>query len=176
MSIPRLAKKILSMTPNESLVQCTVAGHDLWERLKEDEDKNATTMADRMANEGLVLKKAQIDRVNGWNNVRDRLEWSGDKQPTLAIMDNCREVFVDLTRLIHNPKNREDVLKMPGDDTGDAVRYGARHIQALPAPAGPKEYIDTVFDRLEQYNQPKKSWGAAEFGSGQPTWDSMITS
>ncbi|MFH1743695.1 MAG: hypothetical protein ABIH23_32220, partial [bacterium] len=163
--ITELAQRILTMTgaDEERRIQCTVAGRDLWERLVEGHDQNPTNRADLMLAAGLRIIPAQDDRVNGWQNLIDRLHWRNadehgpQKNPTLFIMDNCQEVFSDLCLLIHDEDHPEDVKKMLNDDVGDCVRYGARHIQSYEPPAQGKTALDMLFDKLENYGEKREN-------------------
>ena len=109
------------------------AGPDVFSR------HTKRTIADRYADEGLYLKPAVTDRIQGANEIRTRL---GDPerglQPSLFITTNCSRLIECLTELQHDPANPEDVLKtnvnqygQGGDDTYDALRYG---LMSIPPP------------------------------------------
>lgn len=184
MSIPALARQILDMTPGveESRIACTIAGHDCWEKLREGQDQNATTIADLFYNEsGIALTMAQTDRINGWQNLMARLDWDegtngkARKNPTLFIMSNCQEIYDDLCLLIHDDNHPEDAKKQMGDDVGDCVRYGARHIQAASFRDSAKTYMDTVFDRLEGWDRKADTWGAGMLAGEQQARPESLT-
>lgn len=130
-----MAKNILSMTPPEEKIITTTADPAVWVRNPYSEAKTDQTMADVIRFAGLHIEKANNDRINGWQAVRELLEWNtGKKLPRLRIFSTCKEVFHGLSILTHDEKKPEDVLKMDGDDIGDAVRYGAMHLYQLQKP------------------------------------------
>jgi hypothetical protein len=103
-----------------------VAGADVFSR-----QSDGTTIAAQYAREGINLRQANTDRVNGWAEVLQRL---GDQEagirPTLFIHARCGRLIETLPALQHDPNRPEDVLKVDadedgvgGDDTADALRY-----------------------------------------------------
>jgi len=148
------ARRIVEMTDaKKENIAITVAGHDTWATIKHDELPTVRTMADVMAENGLSLRKANINRVNGWNYLRELLEYdesNPDSVPKLRIMRSCEEVFTDLGKLVYDEVNTEDVKKMDGDDTGDAVRYGGMHIYAGTKPQRQKTEMDEFLEHIEQ--------------------------
>jgi hypothetical protein len=103
-----------------------VAGADVFSR-----QSDGTTVAGQYARQGISLRVANTDRVNGWAEVLSRL---GDPesgiQPTLFIHQRCRRLIDTLPALQHDPARPEDVLKVDtddqgigGDDAADALRY-----------------------------------------------------
>lgn len=103
-----------------------VAGHDVFS------EREGDTIARQYKAKGIRLKPANIDRVNGWGTMLDRL---GDPErgiaPRLKIFDTCPRLIECIPALQHNPSNPEDVLKwdtdedgVGGDDPADAARYG----------------------------------------------------
>lgn len=154
------ARNIVSMTPKVEDIVTTVAGHDTWARIKTEEMRTAKTMADVMANNGLFLTRANNDRVNGWNYLRELLEWDevSDGKPKLRIFRSCEEVFKDLNRLVHDEVNTEDVKKMAGDDIGDATRYGGMHIYAGAKPVQEKTEVEQFMDHVHAKNQNRDTY------------------
>ena len=107
-----------------------VAGRDIF-----GEENDAPTIADRYKAEGIKLEPANVDRVNGWGEMLDRL---GDPDkpenpivPRWYIFERCTHLAECIPSLEHNPNRPEDVLKSDvdengqgGDDPGDCARYG----------------------------------------------------
>jgi hypothetical protein len=119
-----------------------VAGADVFSR-----QSDGTTIAAQYAREGITLRPANMDRVNGWAEILHRL---GDPQslqensmplnsqlstlnpvrPTLFFHKRCARLIECLPSLQHDPNRPEDVLKVDadedgvgGDDTADCLRY-----------------------------------------------------
>ena len=107
-----------------------VAGADVFSR-----QSDGTTIAAQYAREGITLKPANMDRVNGWAEVLQRF---GDPEPQcglpipakLFIHRRCGRLVETLPALQHDPNRPEDVLKVDsdedgvgGDDAADCLRY-----------------------------------------------------
>lgn len=112
-----------------------VAGHDCWTLRAVLRDEPAPpTVAEQFQTAGINLNRAVIDRVQGAAQLRNYLAWQGkpEKKPRFFIFETCPVTFDTLARMIHNPDNVEDVLKVDategdpnsGDDAYDMVRYG----------------------------------------------------
>lgn len=114
-----------------------VAGHDCWNEGKDDPE----TIADKFGKRGYVLERAIISRVIGARAIGERLgnpECDPPIAPTLFFVEQTRPIFDCLARMVCNPKNAEDVLKVDaqtdgtgGDDDYDQCRYG---IMVAPLP------------------------------------------
>ena len=103
-----------------------VAGADVFSR-----QSDGTTIAGQYARQGITLRVANTDRVNGWAEVLQRL---GDVEagvvPRLFIHRRCARLLETLPILQHDPNRPEDVLKVDvdedgvgGDDAADCLRY-----------------------------------------------------
>lgn len=107
-----------------------VAGHDCWAKGKDEQQ----TVADKFKEKGYHLEQAVTARVIGARAVGERLgnhECEPPIAPTLFFDKRTKEVFNALARMVHDPHNPEDVLKVNadedgrgGDDQYDMVRYG----------------------------------------------------
>lgn len=103
-----------------------VAGTDVFSR-----QSDGTTIAMQYAREGITLRAASTDRINGWAAVLQKLGDPDSKiAPTLFIHQRCGRLIETLPALQHDPNRPEDVLKVDadeegvgGDDAADALRY-----------------------------------------------------
>ncbi len=103
-----------------------VAGADVFSR-----QSDGTTIAAQYAREGITLKPANMDWVNGWPEVLQRLgDPDGGIPPKLSIHRRCGRLVETLPALQHDPSRPEDVLKVDadedgvgGDDAADCLRY-----------------------------------------------------
>jgi hypothetical protein len=116
------------------------AGTDVFSR-----QSDGTTIAHQYLREGITLKPANMDRINGWAEI---LQLLGDPYPPsghstfniqhstssipprLFIHQRCARLAETLPTLQHDPNRPEDVLKTDadeegngGDDAADALRY-----------------------------------------------------
>ncbi len=103
-----------------------VAGSDVFSR-----QSDGTSVAGQYRTQGITLRPANMERVNGWAEV---LRLLGDPQAgipaRLFIHERCRRLVETVPLLQHDPGRPEDVLKVDadedgngGDDAADALRY-----------------------------------------------------
>jgi hypothetical protein len=103
-----------------------VAGADVFSR-----QSDGATIAAQYAREGINLKPANMDRVNGWAEVLQRLgDVEGGVRARLFIHQRCGRLAETLPAMQHDPNRPEDVLKVDadedgvgGDDCADCLRY-----------------------------------------------------
>jgi hypothetical protein len=103
-----------------------VAGADVFSR-----QGDGTTVAQQYERQGIRLRAANMDRVNGWAEILTRFgDVEAGIRPTLFIHKRCGRLLETLPSLQHDPNRPEDVLKndcdddgIGGDDTADALRY-----------------------------------------------------
>lgn len=121
--ISEAAKAINALTDEE--IYATYAPPDLYNR-RQDSGKSA---ADIFAENGVVLTKAQNDRVMGWLDLKEwlhpRKDMFGGKDASLKIFANCVNLIRTLPALQHDEKNPNDVANEPHELTHapDAIRY-----------------------------------------------------
>jgi phage terminase large subunit len=112
---------------NIGKIRTIVAGADVFAKKGDD-----TTIADQYKAHGLVLQRAQMDRVSGAANILDYL---GDPRENtrskVHIVNRCARLIETLPMMEHDPHRPEDVLKVDvdedgngGDDAYDSFRYG----------------------------------------------------
>lgn len=123
-----------------------VAGHDMWATRGGDDPE---TPADKFGKGGIRLTQATIARRPGWKAILERLaDPARGRRPSLYIWESCPQTIATIPRLVHDPKDPEDVLKvdadqagMGGDDAGDMLRYGVMAAPTRPpAPPPPGGY------------------------------------
>lgn len=102
------------------------AGADCFAKKAHDEEIG--TLADDYRKEGIILTRANIDRINGAKELYRRLgnpfpdAVSSDVKirPTIFILDSCPMLIECIPSLQRDPKRPEDVLKVDCDaDTGE---------------------------------------------------------
>ncbi|MCA9930055.1 MAG: phage terminase large subunit, partial [Anaerolineales bacterium] len=105
------------------------AGRDCFIRSK---DREAKSIAEQYAAEGIKLHPAEVNRINGAAELLKRLgNPEAGISPTWFIFDTCVDLIDCLPGLQTDPNRPEDVLKVDadmegvgGDDPYDSVRYG----------------------------------------------------
>ena len=144
-----MARSVVDATgPNEDIA-VTLAGTDVFNRLKEAEHPAHKTIADLMEAEGLYLDKAVTDRVQGWQLMQEWLDWNdAGKKPRIQVFNTSERIYRGWGRLIHDKRNPEDVLKMDGDDEGDAGRYGVHHLVGSVQPQNEKSEQEQFIEKI----------------------------
>lgn len=95
-------------------------------------DLQGKTIADQYNAEGIRLRRAVDDRINGATKILQILgDEENDIPSKLLISPNCTRLIEQLPVMQHDPHRVEDVLKVDVDDDGnggddgyDAFRYG----------------------------------------------------
>lgn len=137
--------KAINAFPDSAMLYPIVAGHDCWTKknvLKTEETK-PQTIAEEFQTHGIIIKRAVIDRIQGAAHLRSYLAHDkGSRKPRFFIFNTCPITYDTLSRMIHDPDNVEDVLKvdategdpMSGDDSYDETRYGLMSRPAITEP------------------------------------------
>lgn len=129
------------------------AGHDCWNQVRA-RGEDTPTIAEQFNDHDLILTRANVDRIQGLNNLRHHLAWESrgpegqDIEPYLLFMDEPgnRACFKQLSSIPSDPDRPEDALKQDadeyghgGDDYYDETRYA---LASRPTPA-PTEWIES---------------------------------
>lgn len=123
------------------------AGHDIWAKKKADDPTIAEDLSKAFGKHNFVMARANIERKLGASQVRMYLSYKtledGKRDGPRTFIFNTEEIVFDcLSRMVHNPNDAEDVLKVDaiegdtetGDDLYDAFRYGlmSRPLKTIP--------------------------------------------
>jgi hypothetical protein len=81
------------------------------------------SVAERMAREGVLFRKASNDRKNGWDALRDRLVGNPDTGPMIYFFDTCVDMIRTLPALQHDQDDPEDADTEGEDHAPDSCRY-----------------------------------------------------
>ena len=103
-----------------------VAGADVFSR-----QGDGSTVAQQYERQGIRLRPANMDRLNGWAEVMQRFgDVENGIRATLYIHQRCKRLVETIPALQHDPNRPEDVLKVDADDEGvggddcaDCLRY-----------------------------------------------------
>lgn len=95
-------------------------------------NQSGPSHAERMATEGVLFRKADNNRIGGWDMVRDRLcgiEGNaevdyGVGQPMWYVFKTCPHIIRTLPALQHDLNDPEDCDTDGEDHAPDALRYG----------------------------------------------------
>lgn len=110
-----------AMTPPDERITVTYASPDMWAR--KTVGTKVFTSIDEYKAEGVILTKADNDRLNGKRKI-DRLLFDAlDGKPMIQVFEPYYDVFSCMTTLLRDGKNPEDVKKVDGDDPFDMLKY-----------------------------------------------------
>lgn len=94
-------------------------------------------------NNGYKYKKAQNDRLAGWDQIRKWLSIAPDGLPYMIISENCRELINSFPQVIYDETDLEDLDTTGPDHWVDALRYLLINLKWIDAQAGGVRYNKT---------------------------------
>lgn len=127
MTDTRQAVYIRDATTPEELITATYASPDMW--AKKNVKNVVTTTADEYRDEGVLLTRADNDRLGGKRKIDRLLIDLVDGRPGIQIFEPYYQLFSCMTALVRDPHDPEDVLKVDGDDAYDMLRYGLTNVK-----------------------------------------------
>jgi hypothetical protein len=92
-------------------------------------EEGGPSVAERMANEGLITRPADNKRVGqwghygGWDVMRQRLRGDVQGRPMIATLDTCIDSIRTIPTLQHDPDKAEDLDTEQEDHAADEWRY-----------------------------------------------------
>ena len=101
--------------------------------------QSGESIAETLQRVGVVLQRANHERVNGWQRVRHWLSVHPDGTPWLTIDPSCVYLIRTLPTLIHDEKHPEDIDTTGEDHAADALRY---LLMGRPAPSTSRPTIE----------------------------------
>mgnify|MGYP001567585131 FL=1 len=114
--------------------------------------------AERMLKYGVVLRRSDNARLQGYVEVRQRI--AGDEEgPMLYATKNCHDGFWrTMPDLVMDENDLEDVDTSQEDHVYDSVRYMCMSRPWVNAPAKKKEKPDRWMRRFEEDENAEESW------------------
>lgn len=122
MEAPTVADGILAMERGEQ-VQYGVADPSIYIR------NGGPSIAEGMAERGCVWRRADNQRIPGWSEVRNRLDFKRDSEgaitspPGLFVLSCCEDTIRTLPTLQHDETKQEDLDTDGEDHAADETRY-----------------------------------------------------
>jgi hypothetical protein len=122
------ADVINEWTPAEEKIAVTYASPDMWSHTaKKPSSSKIQTSVDEFKEKGILLTRADNNRVNGVAKINRLLMDGPDGKPMIQVFEPFYEVFEIMEVLVREDvmmgKNPEDVKKVDGDDVFDMVKY-----------------------------------------------------
>jgi hypothetical protein len=116
------ARLMVNMTPPDERITVTYASPDMWAR--KTAGKKIFTSVDEYKGEGVLLTRADNDRLSGVRKVNRLLMDQPDEKPGIQVFEPYYDVFRCMATLVRDDHNPEDVKKVDGDDPFDMLKYG----------------------------------------------------
>jgi hypothetical protein len=116
------------------------------------------SIAETMLRRGVVLRRADHNRLTGYVEVRQRINGDGDG-PMLYATKNCHDGFWrTLPDLVMDEAHPEDVDTDQEDHCYDDVRYGCVSRPWMQAPMRKEKKPDRWMKRFEEDEHAEDSW------------------
>lgn len=90
------------------------------------------SIAERMLKEGVLWRRADNQRINGWDSMRQRFIGEDDK-PMLYVFDTCIDSIRTIPLLQHDETHPEDIDTDMEDHAADDWRYACMSRPWIPA-------------------------------------------
>jgi len=116
------ARIIRENTPPTEKINVTYADPSMW--AAKSAGSSVTDTASEYAVEGVVLTKADNNRVDGKRKIDRLLAPLPDGKPGLQVFSNCYNLIRTLPELVLDKTQVEDVDTTQEDHAYDALRYG----------------------------------------------------
>lgn len=126
LTTPQQARMILDMTPETERIAFTFADPSMWAR--KTDSATITSTADEYARAGIVLTRADNDRLGGKRKVDQLLGNLADGKPGIQIRENCENLIRTFPVLTYDEHKVEDVNTDEEDHAYDALRYGLTNL------------------------------------------------
>jgi hypothetical protein len=130
------ARMIVDMSPPTENITLHYADPSLWERKNREGEVFST--ADEYRREGMILTKADNDRLSGIRKVHNLMADLPDGKPGLQIFESCSHLIEQLSTLALDENRPEDVDTDQEDHAYDDLRYALTNERKLiKLPDGP---------------------------------------
>ena len=123
------ARSIKELTPPNEIIRISYADPALWTR--KDMQGVVMSTADEYAAEGVMLNRADNNRIQGKRKVDGVMADLADGNPGVQIFNSCTHLIDQLSTLVHDDLNVEDVDTKQEDHAFDTFKYGLTNVQAI---------------------------------------------
>jgi hypothetical protein len=127
------AEAILFATPPNEKAIFSYADPSMWER--KNQDGKIFSTADEYQKAGVILTKADNNRLSGMRKVHNILADLPDGDPGLQVFDNVVHLIEQMESLACDKNNPEDVDTDQEDHSFDTLKYGLTNESRVVAPA-----------------------------------------
>jgi phage terminase large subunit len=125
------AKSIKDLTPPDEPIHITYADPSLWE---DQSHLGADSTAVIYKKNGVILTRANNDRLGGKRKIERLLAKLPDGQPGFQVFRSCRHLIDEMENLPSDPIRVEDVDTDAPDHAYDTARYGLTNYTLVKPP------------------------------------------
>jgi hypothetical protein len=134
--IARTIREIESQYPAK--IRQRLAGHDIWSPKRRRDGVLGPPPVEDMAREGVGFLKADTNRIQGWQQLHQRLmidEDDPEAEPMLKIRRSLADFWRTMGNLQEDPQNPEDIPTRDIEDhIPEMVRYACMNRPMRPKP------------------------------------------
>ena len=147
-----MAKLILQMDGKDK-ISYTVASPDTWQKRGLKDAMGGECIADTFCRMKVPLIKADNDRKNGWQRMRENLAIAPDGKPYWQIFSNCTNLIRTIPVAFYDQHDHEDVSANCEDHGIESTRYA---MMSRPSPARIKPNAETAAYQYNPLSPPPK--------------------
>ena len=117
------------------------------------------SISERMLGRGVLWRKADNQRVNGWDQMRSRLVGMDD-EPMLYVFSTCVDSIRTIPLLQHDENKPEDLDSEMEDHAADDWRYACMSrpwLKPIPIEVPPKFEQDLTFNEIMARQKRKRN-------------------
>ena len=158
MESPAVAERALQMEKDRSDASY------YWDRVGDPamyDRQDGPSVAEKMADKGLVVRRGDNSRLPGWEEVRNRLSHGEDRLPLLYFTENCRSMIDILPTTPRDENNWEDVDTDSEDHPPDALRYGCMSRPRIQRKSQYEEQQQMA--KLDEWQRDQRDYEEATF-------------
>ena len=128
------AIKIGTPPAEEQVIKLTYADPSMFATEKQNKDGKFFSTADEYQKNGVILTRADNNRLAGIRKVHNVLADLADGEPGLQVFENCPHLIEQMESLAADKSNPEDVDTDQEDHAYDMLRYGLTNERAITEP------------------------------------------
>jgi phage terminase large subunit len=141
------AQRILSLTPNNEIMEYTVCSPDLWNKRQESGESGMEIMS-KVGLNGMI--SANNSRVMGWRTLREYIkpfETDSGEDARIKFFPQCINAIKNIPLLQYDDKSVEDAAGSPHEITHapESIRYGIM--------SRPRITIQEVVSKWQKYSR-----------------------
>lgn len=139
LTVTQQARMIREYTPPDEreMLTLTYADPSMWS--VKTAGNSVTSTAEEYQAQGVILTRADNDRLNGKRKIDNLLAMRDDGLPGLLIFENCANLIRTLPNLVYDQHNPEDIDTTQEDHAYDALRYALSNTrERILRPARPE--------------------------------------